>query len=182
MGGGAVPYYDLIETLLFTISEDDIVLKKVRWCSLTIIGLAIVFIFRDAVASNFSYVDQESSTKSIREILDSQVASWNKGDLKEFMVGYWKSEKLTFFSGDKIEHGWQATYDRYQKRYQAEEREMGKLSFSDLDIEMLSPDTAWVRGRWKLITSKESPGGLFTLIIKKFPEGWRIVHDHTSAG
>ena len=124
----------------------------------------------------------DRSTIEIHQILDSQVASWNKGDLKGFMAGYWKSEKLTFFSGDKIEHGWQATYDRYQKRYQAEGREMGKLSFNDLDIQMINEETAWVRGRWKLVTSKETPGGLFTLIVKKFPEGWRIVHDHTSAG
>ncbi len=124
----------------------------------------------------------KNQAKGVREVLDSQVAAWNKGDLKDFMAGYWKSEKLTFFSGDKIEHGWQATYDRYQKRYQAEGREMGKLSFSELDVEMLGTDTAWVRGRWKLVTSKDSPGGLFTLIFKKFPDGWRIVHDHTSAG
>ncbi len=126
--------------------------------------------------------DSSESEKAVRQVLDAQVAAWNKGDLKGFMAGYWKSEKLTFFSGDKIEHGWQATYDRYQKRYQAEGREMGKLSFSELDIEMLGADTAWVRGRWKLVTSKDSPGGLFTLIFKRFPEGWRIIHDHTSAG
>ncbi|HEV2947878.1 MAG TPA: nuclear transport factor 2 family protein [Gemmataceae bacterium] len=126
--------------------------------------------------------DSSDSEKAVRRVLDSQVAAWNKGDLKGFMAGYWKSEKLTFFSGDKIEHGWQATYDRYQKRYQAEGREMGKLAFSDLNIEMLGADTAWVRGRWKLVTSKDAPGGLFTLIFKKFPDGWRIVHDHTSAG
>ena len=127
--------------------------------------------------------DQElsSSKDAIHQVLDSQVAAWNKGDLKGFMAGYWKSEKLTFFSGDKIEHGWQATYDRYQKRYQADGKEMGKLTFSELEIEMLGADTAWVRGRWKLVTSKETPGGLFTLVFKKFPEGWRIVHDHTSA-
>jgi ketosteroid isomerase-like protein len=123
-----------------------------------------------------------NGAKAVREVLDTQVAAWNKGDLKGFMAGYWKSEKLTFFSGDKIELGWQATYDRYQKRYQAEGREMGKLAFSDLDIEMLGTDTAWVRGRWKLVTSKDSPSGLFTLLFKKFPDGWRIVHDHTSAG
>jgi beta-aspartyl-peptidase (threonine type) len=123
-----------------------------------------------------------NEAKAVREVLDAQVAAWNKGDLKGFMAGYWKSEKLTFFSGDKIEHGWQATYDRYQKRYQSEGREMGKLTFSDLNIEMLGTDTAWVRGRWKLVTSKDSPGGLFTLILKRFPDGWRIVHDHTSAG
>jgi ketosteroid isomerase-like protein len=126
--------------------------------------------------------DAGNNQKAVREVLDAQVAAWNKGDLKGFMAGYWKSEKLTFFSGDKIEHGWQATYERYQKRYQAEGREMGKLSFSELDIEMLGDDTAWVRGRWKLATSKDTPAGLFTLIFKKLPEGWRIVHDHTSAG
>ncbi len=123
-----------------------------------------------------------SSKDAIRQVLDSQVAAWNKGDLEGFMAGYWKSEKLTFFSGDKIEHGWQATYDRYRKRYQAEGREMGKLTFSELEIEMVGADTASVRGRWKLVTRKETPGGLFTLIFKKLPEGWRIVHDHTSAG
>jgi ketosteroid isomerase-like protein len=123
-----------------------------------------------------------NSTMEIRQVLDSQVLAWNKGDLRGFMAGYWKSEKLTFFSGDKIEHGWQATFDRYQKRYQAEGREMGKLTFSELDIEMLGADTAWIRGRWKLVTSKDSPGGLFTLVFKKSAEGWRIIHDHTSAG
>jgi beta-aspartyl-peptidase (threonine type) len=128
------------------------------------------------------FADSQEASEPVRQVLDSQVAAWNKGDLKGFMAGYWKSEELTFFSGDKIERGWQATYDRYQKRYQAEGREMGKLSFSDLDIQMIDSDTAWVRGRWKLVTSKDTPGGLFTLIVKKFPEGWRIVHDHTSAG
>jgi beta-aspartyl-peptidase (threonine type) len=129
--------------------------------------------------------DQPGRTEQaepVRQVLDAQVAAWNKGNLKGFMAGYWKSEKLTFFSGDTVEHGWQATYERYQKRYQAEGREMGKLTFSELEIEVLGSDTAWVHGRWKLVTSKDTPGGLFTLIFKKFPEGWRIVHDHTSAG
>ncbi len=141
-------------------------------------GMAI---FSLLVISSKNSAGGDSGADTVRRLLDSQVTAWNKGDLKGFMAGYWKSEKLTFFSGDKIEHGWQATYQRYQKRYQAEGREMGQLSFSDLDMEMLGEDTAWVRGRWKLVTSKEKPGGLFTLIFKKFPEGWRIVHDHTSA-
>ena len=146
------------------------------------LALVISMIYGLAFAPIVVADSQEAGPKAVRQVLDSQVAAWNKSDLKGFMAGYWKSEKLTFFSGDKIEHGWQATYDRYQKRYQAEGREMGKLSFSDLDIQMIDSDTAWVRGRWKLVTSKETPGGLFTLIFKKLPLGWRIVHDHTSAG
>jgi ketosteroid isomerase-like protein len=116
----------------------------------------------------------------VKEVLDAQVAAWNKGDLKGFMAGYWKSDKLSFFSGKDKSQGWQATLERYQKRYQAEGREMGTLSFSELEIEAFNGESAWVRGRWKVVTSKETLDGLFTLIFKKFPEGWRIVHDHTS--
>jgi ketosteroid isomerase-like protein len=59
---------------------------------------------------------------------------------------------------------------------------MGRLTFSDLDVELLGPDSAFVRGHWKVEWSGKDPaGGLFTLVMMKKPEGWRIVHDHTSA-
>jgi len=38
-----------------------------------------------------------------------------------------------------------------------------------------------VLGRWRLERAKDRPHGRFTLIFKRLPEGWRIVHDHTSA-
>lgn len=117
---------------------------------------------------------------AIRQVLDAQAAAWNKGDLEEFMKGYWNSEKLTFFSGGTKTTGWNATLKRYQEKYKSKDAEMGKLTFSELDIEVLSPDSAVVRGRWQLELSKDKPGGLFTLIFKKMPVGWRIVHDHTS--
>jgi beta-aspartyl-peptidase (threonine type) len=162
--------------------EDDAVFLGAKCYSMAFIAIDVACLLNPVGHTIFGQGIRESLNEPVRQVLDSQVAAWNKGDLKGFMDGYWKSDKLTFFSVDKVEHGWQATYDRYQKRYQAEGREMGKLSFSDLDIQMLGDDTAWVRGRWKLVLSKESPGGLFTLIFKKLPEGWKIVHDHTSAG
>jgi beta-aspartyl-peptidase (threonine type) len=121
------------------------------------------------------------ATNEIRLVLDDQVAAWNKGDLDGFMAGYWKSDELTFYSGGDVTTGWQSTLERYRKRYQSEGREMGKLEFSDVRIKQLADDTAWVRGRWKLVTSKETLGGLYTLIVQRMPEGWRIIHDHTSA-
>jgi ketosteroid isomerase-like protein len=125
---------------------------------------------------------QGAAKRDIAKVLTDQVVAWNKGDLEAFMEGYWKSPELTFFSGKDITKGWQATLERYRKRYQAEGKEMGKLSFSNLEIDVLGPDSAFVRGRWKVVTSKETLGGLFTLVFKKLPAGWRIVHDHTSAG
>ncbi|HYT92538.1 MAG TPA: nuclear transport factor 2 family protein [Gemmataceae bacterium] len=123
----------------------------------------------------------DDARQAIRAVLDAQVKAWNKGDLEGFMAGYWKSDDLSFFSGKDKTRGWQATLDRYRKRYQADGREMGKLTFSELDIELLGADNALVRGRWQLVLTKEMPGGLFTLIFRKTTQGWRIVHDHTSS-
>jgi beta-aspartyl-peptidase (threonine type) len=118
---------------------------------------------------------------AIRAVLDEQVVAWNKGDLEGFMVGYWNSPDLSFFSGKETYQSWQATLERYRKRYQSGDQEMGKLQFHDLQIIVLGPDSAIVRGRWQLERKKDQPGGLFTLLFRKVPAGWKIVHDHTSS-
>jgi ketosteroid isomerase-like protein len=124
----------------------------------------------------------KSAAAEIRAVLDAQVAAWNSGKLEEFMDGYWRSPDLTFFSGGRKLSGWEATIERYRKTYQAEGREMGKLAFSDLDIQQLGPNAAVVRGRWELTMSDgKKPGGLYTLIFRRFKQGWKIVHDHTSS-
>jgi beta-aspartyl-peptidase (threonine type) len=124
--------------------------------------------------------DPKADEAAIRAVLADQAAAWNKGDLEGFMAGYWKSPDLTFVSGNAKTKGWDATLERYKKRYQAEGKEMGKLTFSELEVEQLGPDAALVRGRFTLEMMKEKPTGLFTLVLRRFPEGWRIVHDHTS--
>ena len=98
------------------------------------------------------------------------------------MAGYWHSPELAFFSGATVTRGWQATLDRYRKRYQGEGREMGRLSFGELVVEPLGPSSVLARGTWRLdLSDGKAPHGLFTVIFRKLPEGWRIVHDHSSA-
>lgn len=118
--------------------------------------------------------------KAIRAVLDAQVAAWNKGDLDTFMLGYWKDDKLTFISGGTIVKGYKALQERYQKSYQAEGKEMGKLAFSELEFEPLGPAAAMVRGKFEVKMSKDTATGRFTLIFRK-PDGkWVVTHDHTS--
>lgn len=117
---------------------------------------------------------------TIRRVLDEQVAAWNRGDLEGFMGGYWKSDHLTFFSGGTVLRGWQATRERYRRTYQSEGKEMGRLEFSDLQIERLGPRAAFVTGRFLLRRSTGESRGLFTLIFRQTEQGWKIVHDHTS--
>jgi ketosteroid isomerase-like protein len=102
--------------------------------------------------------------------------------IKRHLVHHGNSPQLTFFSGAEISSGWQATLERYRRRYQGEGREMGKLVFSDLRIELTGLESAFVRGAYTLTMSNgQTPHGIFTLIFRKFPGGWKIVHDHTSA-
>ena len=136
--------------------------------------VGVVVAYRLAVGWN------RDTEPAVRAVLEGQQQAWNRGDLDGFMTGYWKDDRLTFYSGDAITRGWQATLDRYRKRYQAEGKEMGKLAFSELQVAQLGADHALVKGRWQLTLKDGTPGGLFTLILRKRPEGWRIVHDHTS--
>jgi beta-aspartyl-peptidase (threonine type) len=119
----------------------------------------------------------------VRALLDRQVADWNRKDLDGFLAGYRDSPDVVFQSGADRSRGFAAMRDRYRKNYQAEGKEMGTLTFSDVEIEALAPDVALARGRWALVKSDGShPHGLFTLILKRLPGGWKIVHDHTSIG
>lgn len=116
----------------------------------------------------------------IRAALNKQAAEWNAGNLRGFMDIYAKSDSTRFASGADIMTGWQAVFDRYQKKYGTREA-MGKLTFSDIDVKTLAPDSALAFGRWHLTRANDQPNGLFTLILKKTVDGWRIIHDHTSA-
>jgi beta-aspartyl-peptidase (threonine type) len=133
------------------------------------------------VAAGGSAAASEAEVTAIRKVLDDQTVAWNRGDLPGFMAGYWKSKDLTFFSGKEPQLGWDATLARYEKRYRAEGKEMGKLLFSELDIKVLSPEFAVARGSWHLEMKAEKREGLFTLIMRKMDQGWLIVHDHTSS-
>lgn len=125
--------------------------------------------------------EQMKAIAQIKMEMAKQVDAWNNGDLDGYMAGYWNSDQLTFYSGDNATTGWQPTMDRYAKRYKGEGKAMGKLTFSDVDVSILTADAAYVRGRWKLdLPDKTAPDGLFTLIVRKIDQNWRIVHDHTS--
>ena len=122
------------------------------------------------------------SFDEIDHVLHAQQDAWNNHDLNGFMAGYWNSPQLTFFSGATERDGWQATLDRYRAAYASPGHEMGKLEFSGLRIDQLGSDAAFVRGAWQLtMPDGKTPHGLFTLIFRKFPEGWKIVHDHSAA-
>ena len=121
-----------------------------------------------------------NSVAEIQSILTAQQDAWNRGDIDAFMNGYAQSASTVFVSEDEVRRGWETVRDRYRVRY-SDRAKMGTLNFSEIEVTMLSPEAAVVLGRWRLKRANDEPHGRFTLIFKRLPEGWRIVHDHTSA-
>lgn len=125
---------------------------------------------------------EEGAVREIQRVLDTQVAAWNRGDLEGFMAGYWHSPDLTFFSNDSETRGWEETLERYKQRYQGEGHAMGVLDFQSLRITPLGEQSAFARGQFHLkMPDGKEMRGMFTLVFRKFPNGWKIVHDHSSA-
>ena len=125
-------------------------------------------------------IDPVTEQKNILKVLSDQADAWNRGDLETFLEGYWRSDQTVFAGGGTVHRGFDAMAARYRKSYGTREA-MGKLTFGDLKFESVERDRAVVTGSWELERAADKPGGVFTLIFRRFPEGWRIVHDHTSS-
>lgn len=132
-----------------------------------------------AFAQRPSKTKSAQSIAAIKAVMDAQRDAWNRGDIEGYMDGYDRSDKTIFVSGDNVRRGWQTVLERYKKAYDTREK-MGVLTFSDLEINLLSNDSAVVLGSWSLKRANDQPHGKFTLIFKRTLKGWRIIHDHTS--
>ena len=143
------------------------------------VALGVIF-FAQAASSAQSNKSDTTSEAAIRAVLGAQRDAWNRGDIEAYMDGYDRSPNTEFVGGDNISRGWQTVLDRYKKNYNSREK-MGTLTFSDLEITVLSKDAALVLGRWRLQRANDEPHGTFTLLFRKTKAGWKIVHDHTSS-
>ncbi len=119
-------------------------------------------------------------TSAVTSVIEQQAAAWNRGDLAGFMASYAKIDNLVFTSGGQVRRGWQDAFDHYRAKYGTDRKAMGHLVFGVTQIDAVGADAAVVLGTWKL-TESENPGnGVFSLVFERRPEGWRIIHDHTS--
>jgi ketosteroid isomerase-like protein len=124
--------------------------------------------------------DSDGDRAAIIAVLNAQQSAWNRADVDKFLEGYWHSPDLTFSGTGGIARGWDAVLTRYKKNY-PDQAAMGHLEFSELEFRFLGKDAALVLGHWHLARAKGDVGGVFSLVWQRFPEGWKIIHDHTSA-
>ncbi|RYY12177.1 MAG: nuclear transport factor 2 family protein, partial [Chitinophagaceae bacterium] len=121
---------------------------------------------------------QSADETAIKNILKEQTESWNKGNIEEFMKGYWKHDSLMFIGSNGITYGFQNTLDNYRKNYNSPDK-MGKLTFRLLKVQQLSPEYYFVVGQWNLTRNAGNVGGHYDLIFRKINGRWFIISDHS---
>jgi len=158
-------------------------MSKIRVSRLVVLSLGlflICFVLAQDRLLSKSPDSRDADRAAINGVLRSQQVAWNRGDVDAFLVGYWQSPELTFSGTSGVSRGWDGVLARYKKSY-PDRAAMGQLDFSGLEFRFLGPDAALVLGKWHLKRDKGDIGGVFTLVWQRFPNGWKIIHDHTSA-
>jgi ketosteroid isomerase-like protein len=153
--------------------------RKLLWTALGgMLGFVLGFLLASRILE-FLSAKHEADSVAIENVLKAQEKAWNRGDVDAFLEGYWHSPDLTFSGSGGIARGWDGVLARYKKHY-PDRAAMGQLDFSGLEFHFLGHDAALVLGHWHLARPRGDIGGVFSLVWQRFPEGWRIIHDHTS--
>ena len=122
---------------------------------------------------------QKGEDAMIRQLLTTQTAAWNRGDIEGFMQTYWKSDSLMFIGKSGVTRGWQKTLENYKKGY-PDTAAMGKLAFDIITVKSLSPEYYYVVGKWMLKRSIGDISGHYDLLLRKVNGQWIIISDHSS--
>ena len=149
----------------------------IRFAVAVLLGSALA-----SCASSPTAPDPAAARQAIGQVLATQAAAWNRGDLPAFMAGYWHSDSLVFIGKRGATYGWQPTLDNYLKSYGGTSNQMGQLDFSELRITPLPGEVAQVVGHWHLAypAAKGDLQGQFLLIFRRLDGRWVIVADHSS--
>jgi len=147
-------------------------------------GCKVAEVPRDRPGSEGA-VDEDVAAE-VTGMLQASAASWNAGDLDGFLDDYWNSRDLTFSGATGVTRGWEDVRQRYLRSYWAPGASRDSLRFEDVEVAPLGMDHALALGRYVLF--RPTPGGedvsgtgYFSLVLRRTEDGWKIIHDHTSA-
>jgi uncharacterized protein (TIGR02246 family) len=159
--------------------------KRLPFLGLTLalfvaVGCAQATAGRSDLPSNAT--GQTSATAQIAAMLDASARAWNDGDLAGYVDDY--APDATFVGSSGLVRGRAAIEQRYRASYWASGRPADALRFEDLQVTLLGKDHALAVGRYILYDRQSgatTASGIFSLVLRHGPNGWRIIHDHSSA-
>jgi len=138
------------------------------------INLILFFAFASS-----ALLAQSEDELAIKKLMADQSTAWNRGSIDDFMKGYWNDDSLMFIGHGGITYGYNNTLNSYKTTYN-DASKMGKLFFTLIKSQKLSPGYYFVTGKWFLKRSAGDIGGYYTLLFRKIKGQWLIITDHTS--
>lgn len=125
--------------------------------------------------------DRAALTGAITTQFTRSADAWNRGDLDAFVSDYAPDSLTGFVSGGHVQRGYQWIREHYAPRF-APGAARDSLRFEEFDVRPLAQSLALVTARFLLYRSGQTTAsGPFTLVMERRPDGWKILHDHTSS-
>ena len=120
-----------------------------------------------------------SDAAAIKAVFDTTAAGWNRGELPVYLSAY--VDSATAMGSNGLERGVQGIERQMRGGFWRTGRPLQMLSYDHLEIRPIGPDQAIATGQY-ILTGGGRPNrtGWFTTIWVRTPDGWRMVHDHSS--
>lgn len=107
--------------------------------------------------------------------------AWNRGDLDAFVSDYAADTLPTFVSRGHLHRGHDWIRANYAPLFQPGARR-DSLRFEEFQARPLTADLALITARFILFRGDSvTASGPFTLLMQHQPDGWKILHDHSSS-
>lgn len=147
------------------------------WTILAAIGLAAA---APAAAEPVDPAYAAEADAEMRALIATMQEAWNRGDFRGYMQGF-LNPGVVFVSRGRFQDGWQGTLDHYVRDYGGDPERRGRLTFSDIEIEMLAEDAAMLVSRYRLERGDAPQYGINTRLMRKVGGRWVIALNHVSA-
>jgi len=125
--------------------------------------------------------DSVELARTITAQFSRSADAWNRGDLDAFVVDYAPDSVTGFVSGGHVRHGFAWIREHYAPRF-VPGATRDSLRFEEFEIRPLAAAVTLVTARFVLYRSgRTTASGPFTLVMERRPDGWKILHDHSSS-
>ncbi len=120
--------------------------------------------------------------RDIRTLLVRSADAWNDGDLDGFLLPYLHSDEVSYVGSRGPVRGYERLRQNYASSYWRNGDPDRKLGFRDIEVTPLGASYALAVG-WYVLSNRgdgrETDRGIFSLVLRRTPDGWRILHDHS---
>jgi len=147
---------------------------------LPLAGLIVVAACAAPAVQPVPLPDPAALTDTLTAQFTGSADAWNRGDLDAFVSDDARHQRTGFVSRGHVHHGYDWIRRNYAPQF-APGAARDSLRFEEFEVRPLTAAVALVTARYVLHRDgRTTASGPFTLVMERGPDGWKILHDHTS--